>query len=256
MSGRDRNPFGDRPEDGSGWQEPAHLGGDGAERDAATPGQPASPQPEPAPWEPPGWNLPSAPQPEAAPDDPFGARAWALQHGWTVSDGSGPGDAALQELLASAPVRPGKEARAAGVLRGRAGTLDLVAFDIAYPLGRHLVPRYAVTAAPLLVPVPALRLTPARFWKHRTGGLVPVVSGDDTFDSRWMLLAAEDGPQVRRLAQDPTVHGLLLGTDDGDEFWTAAGHVAAVRPDGHRPQLLEHHARLLTAIVGALTAGW
>jgi hypothetical protein len=61
---------------------------------------------------------------------------------------------------------------------------------------------------------------------------------------------------VRRLAQDPAVHGLLLGTDDGDEFWTGAGHLAAVRPDGHRPQLIEHHARLLTAIVGALAAGY
>jgi hypothetical protein len=61
---------------------------------------------------------------------------------------------------------------------------------------------------------------------------------------------------VRRLAQDPAVHGLLLGTDDGDEFWTAAGHLAVVRPDGHRPQLLEHHARLLSAVVGALSAGY
>jgi hypothetical protein len=51
------------------------------------------------------------------------------------------------------------------------------------------------------------------------------------------------------------VQGLLLGTDDGDEFWSAAGHEAAVRPDGHRPELLEHHARLLAAIVSALGAG-
>jgi hypothetical protein len=28
-----------------------------------------------------------------------------------------------------------------------------------------------------------------------------------------------------------------------------------VRPDGHRPQLLEHHARLLSALVGALGVG-
>ncbi|UOY00553.1 hypothetical protein [Blastococcus sp. PRF04-17] len=187
--------------------------------------------------------------------DPLGAQSWALQHGWTVSDGTGPEDAGLAELIASAPVRPGKEARAASVLRGRAGSLELVAFDIAYPLGRGLVPKYAVTAAPLLGSVPGLRLSPARFWKHRTGGLVPVPSGDEGFDARWMLLAAEDSPQARRLAQDPAVHGLLLGTDDGDEFWTASGHVCAVRPDGHRPQLLEHHARLLTAIVGALAAG-
>jgi hypothetical protein len=260
MSGRDRDPFDDRPEDGSGWQEPAHLGGEGTESGGGpSPEQPApSPEPRaPAPWEPPGWNLPTAPpQQQGAPPDPFGAQAWALQHGWTVSDGNGPGDAVLRDLLASAPVRPGKEAVPAGVLRGRTGTLDLVAFDIAYPVGRRIEPRYAVTAAPLLMPVPTLRLAPARFWKHRTGGLVPVVSGNEAFDSRWTLLAVEDGPQVRRLAQDPTVHGLLLGTDDGDEFWTAAGHVAAVRPDGHRPELIEHHARLLTAIVGALAAGY
>jgi hypothetical protein len=111
-----------------------------------------------------------------------------------------------------------------------------------------------VTAAPLLGAVPTLRLSPARLWKHRIGGLLPVVSGNEAFDSRWQLLVAEDGPQVRRLAQDPAVQGLLLGTDDGDEFWTGAGYVAAVRPDGHRPLLIEHHARLLTAIVGALAA--
>jgi hypothetical protein len=187
--------------------------------------------------------------------DPVGAQGWALQRGWTVSDGSGPEDAALAGLIASAPVRPGKEARAASVLRGRSGPMELVAFDIAYPLGQGVVPKYAVTAAPLLGVVPALRLSPARFWKHRIAGLIPIPSGDEAFDARWVLLAAEDGPQVRRLSQDPAVHGLLLGTDDGDEFWTAAGHLAAVRPDGHRPQLLEHHARLLTAIAGALAAG-
>jgi hypothetical protein len=100
--------------------------------------------------------------------------------------------------------------------------------------------------------VPTLRLSPARFWRHRTGGLVPIVSGNDAFDARWLLLAAEDGPQLRRLVQDPAVQGLLLGTDDGDEFWTGAGHLAAIRPDGHRPQLIEHHSRLLAALVAAL----
>ena len=59
--------------------------------------------------------------------DLFGAQGWALQHGWTISDGEGPEDAVLRDLLATAPVRPGKEARPAGVLRGRAGTLELVA---------------------------------------------------------------------------------------------------------------------------------
>ena len=187
--------------------------------------------------------------------DVVGAQGWALQQGWTISDGDAPEDAVLEELVASAPVRPTKDHRPGSVLRGRSGTLDLVAFDIVYASGRYAVPQYAVTAAPLLRAVPGLRLAPARFWKHRIAGLVPIPSGNEHFDTRWMLLAAEDGPQVRRLAQDPAVHGLLLGTDDGDEFWTAAGHLAAIRPDGHRPSLLEHHARLLNALVTALSLG-
>jgi hypothetical protein len=240
---------GDGFDDGSGWREPEHLGGGGAGRE-----EPASS------WEPPGWSLPPArpdrsPGQGTAPDeDPFGLRAEAVQRGWAVSDGSGPGDAVLRELLAAGPVRLGREHRPAGVVRGRWGNLDLVAFDVVHPLGRRTVYQYAVTAAPLLGAVPPLRLSPARLWKHRTGGLLPVPSGDPEFDSRWTLLATEDGPRVRRLVEDPTVRGLLLGSDDGDEFWTAAGFVADIRPDAHRPVLLEHHGRLLTAVVGALAA--
>jgi len=260
MSGRDDR---DDNDSGSGWREPEHLGeGAGSE-----PARPSS-------WQPAGWDLPPAvpdraPRPDAPPSAPdplqrafsvetdlVGAQGWALQHGWTISDGEGPQDAPLRDLVASAPVRPGKEARPASVLRGRAGTLEVVAFDIVYPLGRSVVAKYAVTAAPLLGAVPGLRLSPARLWRHRTGGLVPVPSGNEAFDARWLLLAAEDGPQVRRLVQDPAVQGLLLGTDDGDEFWTGAGHLAAIRPDGHRPLLIEHHVRLLTALVAALGSGY
>jgi hypothetical protein len=185
-----------------------------------------------------------------------GAQGWALQHGWSISDGTGPEDAVLTELVASAPVRPTGEHRPAGVLRGRAGNLDLVAFDVVYPLGQTWLAQWAITAAPLLAAVPGFRLSPARFWKHRTAGLVPLVSGNEAFDARWLLLAAEDSPQLHRVAQDPAVQGLLLGSDDGDEIWSAAGHVAALRPDGHRPSLIEHHARLLTAVVGALAGGY
>ena len=272
-SPRDRDPFDDRPDDGTGWREPRHLGGEGA-----NPGPddvaPAGPGPD-APGEPPPWAPPPAPTPGAGlfgprrprtpgaveevfayQGDLVGAQAWALQNGWTVSDGTGPEDAVLADLVASAPFRAHKDHRPAGVLRGRYGTLDLVAFDVVYTSGRYRVPQYAITAAPLLTPVPYLRLSPARLWKHRTGGLVPVPSGDQAFDARWQLLAAEDGPSVRALAGDPAVRGLLLGTDDGDEFWTAAGHLAAVRPDGHRPQLIEHHARLLSAMVRVLHPVW
>jgi len=252
MSGpRDGDGFDDDPRgEGSGWHEPAHLGEGASGRE----------EPAPSSWEPPGWSLPPAEPDRPAEWDllaeyPYGLRAEAVQSGWTLTDGSAPGDAVLADLLAAGPVRLGKEHRPAGVVRGRWGTVELVAFDVVHPLGRRLVYEYAVTAAPLLGSVPTLRLSPTRFWKHRTAGLVRVPSGDDEFDTRWTLLATEDGPQVRRLVEDPTVRGLLMGSDDGDEFWTAAGFIAVVRPDAHRPLLLEHHARLLTAVVGALAAG-
>ncbi|TYP86459.1 hypothetical protein [Blastococcus xanthinilyticus] len=325
MSGpREPDGFDDGREDGAGWREPPHLGGDASGEDVDRPNfadrrkQPRDDAPVPGqPWQPPGWDLPPAegqrPVPPAAggavppaPDgaapgsrspedaappaqdvppaapgplrggglfgrrrrqptvaervfayegDAVGAQGWALQQGWTVSDGTAPEDAALADLIAGSPVRATKDHRAANVLRGRAGSLEVVAFDVVYASGRYLVPEYAITAVPMLGGVPGFRLSPSRFWRHGTGGLLPMPSGDEAFDARWLLLAAEDSPQLRRLVQDPTVHGLLLGSDDGDEFWSGAGHVAAVRPDGHRPQLLEHHGRLLTAIAGALMAG-
>ncbi|MGY1681389.1 hypothetical protein [Geodermatophilus sp. SYSU D01176] len=291
-SPRDRDGFEERPDEGSGWREPGHLGGDGDRSGAEQPPADQPPADQPAgstPWQPPGWDLPpaepdrAAPPPPAGPQtageppvsgglfggrrprrpseleqvfayqgDAVGAQGWAVQQGWAISDGSAPEDAVLAELVRTAPVRATKDHRPAGVMRGRYGTLDLVAFDVLYASGRYAVPEYAITAAPVLGALPPLRLSPARFWKHRTGGLVQVPSGDPAFDTRWVLLAAEDGPAARALAGDAIVRGLLLGTDDGDEFWTAAGHLAAIRPDGHRPQLIEHHARLLTAIVSAL----
>ena len=187
--------------------------------------------------------------------DLVGAQGWALQHGWTISDGTAPEDAPLRDLVSSAPVRLSKDHRPAGVMRGRADSLDMVAFDVLYASGRHVVPEYAVTAVPLLTPVPYFRLAPARFWKHGVGGLLAVETGDAAFDARWVLFTAEDGPAVRALAADGAVRAMLLGTDDGDEFWAAAGHVAAIRPDGHRPALIEHHARLLTAVSRALSGG-
>lgn len=231
-----------------GWPAPEHPQPDAGQQPPVQ--QPPAEQPRPGLF---GRRAPRRPselqQVFAYQGDLVGSQAWAVQNGWTVSDGTTPQDAVLHELVASAPVRATKDHRPAGVMRGRADALDLVAFDVVYASGRHVVPEYAITAAPLLTPVPYFRLSPARLWKHRTGGLVPIESGDAGFDSRWTLLAAEDGPGVRRLAADLTVRGLLLNTDDGDEFWSAAGHVAAVRPDGHRPQLIEHHARLLAALV-------
>lgn len=285
---RDRDGFDD--EAGRSWQEPAHLGGEPGADEPNIADRRKEPRGEDATrkgdsWQPSGWDLPPAeprqertgdrpggglfsraPRPPREPGvaeqvfrnegDVVGAQGWALHNGWTISDGSSPEDAVLRELIDSAPVRATKDHRAASVLRGRGGSLELVAFDVVYASGRYVVPEYAVTAAPVLGTVPRFRLSPARFWKHGIAGMVPIASGNEHFDARWLLLAAEDTPQVHRLAGDPAVQGLLLGTDDGDEFWSAAGHVAAIRPDGHRPQLIEHHTRLLTAVVGALAAGY
>lgn len=287
---QDRDGF-DDDDTGRAWQEPAHLGDDDPTPDEPNivdrRKQPrdSDHSVDPATWRPAGWDLPSAeperpalnypPPQESGPPTPeprtrrrgavedvfgyqgdvVGAQGWALQRGWTLSDGTAPEDAVLQQLIISAPVRMTKDHRPASVLRGRAGTLELVAFDAVYTSGRYVVPQYAITAAPLLGTPPALRLSPARLWKHGVGGMVQIPSDNPDFDRRWQLLAAEDSPQIRRLAADAEVQRLLLGTDDGDEFWTAAGYVAAIRPDGHRSELIEHHARLLTAVVGALATG-
>src|SRR5689334_21643144 len=122
---RDPDGFDDRPGDpaggDAGWHEPAHIGE----------GSGPAPRQEPAAWEPPGWSLPDAresaagaPVPggaDTATDvvpDPFGMRAWAALQGWQVSDGTGPRDAVLTELLAAAPVRRlGREHRPANVVR-------------------------------------------------------------------------------------------------------------------------------------------
>ncbi|MCW2700095.1 MAG: uncharacterized protein JWQ45_1630 [Blastococcus sp.] len=243
-----------------GWDLPAATSGAGADQSADAPRPPATAAPE-QPRASPFGGRPRSRDPETArvftyEGDLVGAQGWAVQHGWTVSDGSAPEDAVLRELVVSAPVRPSKDHRPASVLRGRGAGLELVAFDVVYVSGRYVVPQWAVTAAPVLGTVPRFRLSPARFWKHGIGGMLPIASGNEYFDARWQLLAVEDGPQVRKLVADPVVQGLLMGSDDGDEFWSAAGHVAAIRPDGHRPQLIEHHTRLLAAVVGALAAGY
>ncbi|WP_138731902.1 hypothetical protein [Modestobacter excelsi] len=272
---RDGDAFDDGRADGpAGWQEPAHLGGGkdtpdswrpaGWDLPAAEPDRPSTEQPaaRQQPWQPPAADQRTSDAPDLTtgqpimvpPADPWGTQAWAMSVGWVLSDGTAPEDAALTALASTAPVRPGREDRAGHVLRGRGNGLDLVAFDIVSPVGRQGVVTHAVTAAPVLGEVPAFRLSPARMWRHGVGGLVQVPSPDPEFDRRWVLLAAEDGPQVRRLVEDPVVRQLLLGSDDGDELWSAVGFVAAVRPDGNRPQLIEHHARLLAAVVGALAA--
>jgi len=177
---------------------------------------------------------------------------WAQGAGWSVTDGDSAEDAPLVELIASAPMRLDEYHRARGVVRGQVGGWRMSAFEIVYERGRDRVRRYAVTAAPSLVPLPSLRLVPARFWSHKTGGMMMLPSGDEAFDTRWTLLVAEDSPAGRSLLVEP-VRALLLASEDRDEIWYGAGHLAITRPDNHYPDLLQWHTQVLSTLLAALS---
>lgn len=177
---------------------------------------------------------------------------WAHGHGWSVSDGDSAEDAPLVDLVASAPMRLDSYHRARGVVRGQVGSWRMTAFEITYERGRDQVRRYAVTAAPSLIPLPTLRLVPARFWSHQTGGMLSLPSGDEAFDTRWVLLAAEDATVARSLLAEP-VRALLLASEDRDEIWYGAGQLAIARTDNHYPELLEWHTQVLSTLLAALS---
>lgn len=177
---------------------------------------------------------------------------WAQQRGWSISDGDAAEDAGLVELIESAPLRLDPYHRAREVIRGQVGSWRMTAFQITYERGRDQVRRYAVTAAPSLVPLPTLRLVPARFWSHKIGGMMALPSGDEAFDTRWTLLVTEDSPMARSLLAEP-VRALLLASEDRDEIWYGAGHLAITRPDNHYPELLEWHSQVLSTLLAALS---
>jgi hypothetical protein len=177
---------------------------------------------------------------------------WAQSHRWSISDGDAAEDAGLVDLIGSAPMRLDGYHHARGVVRGQVGSWRMTAFEIVYERGRDQVRRYAVTAAPSLVPLPTLRLVPARFWSHKTGGMVALPSGDQVFDRRWSLLVSEDSTIARSLLAEP-VRALLLAGEDRDEIWYGAGHLAIARTDNHYPDLLDWHTQVLSTLLAALS---
>ncbi|WP_222195315.1 hypothetical protein [Modestobacter italicus] len=182
--------------------------------------------------------------------DPAGTSRWAREHGWTAGD-----DHAAEvagRLLATAPLRRlGPDHRPVRVRTGRPGDVPALAFDVELTTAAGGVPEAAVTA--LAVDAPTVRLSPARLWVQGAGRWVAVPSGDPDLDARWRLLCGpDDVARLQPLAADPVLRASLLGTDDGDDLWTAAGFLAALRPDWHRPQLLDHHLGLLTVVRQAL----
>ena len=190
----------------------------------------------------------------ASTGDHAGTARWARAHGWTsVADGE-PGADLAAALLGTAPLRRlGPEHAPRHGQAGHHGDVPALAFDVALRTPAGWVPEYAVTALALGGEVPAVRLTPARLWSQGGGGWQPLDSGDRGFDARWRVLATPgDAGRLAPLAADPALLTALLSTDDGDDLWTATGCVAALRPDGHRPSLLDHHLGLLTVVRQAL----
>lgn len=178
-----------------------------------------------------------------------GLRAAAGRRGWPVHDE----DASLGAVLAEAPLRLSAEHRAAPVARGRVQNWELVAFDVVYlmPKGHHSRPLYAVTAVPVPIPLPVVRVAPRRFMTHGAGGLLVLPTGEEGFDARWQVLASQDTPEARGLAGEQLRAALLPGPDL-DELWTAAGHLAVSRVDGHHDGLLDEHSALLSAAMAGL----
>lgn len=134
---------------------------------------------------------------------------------------------------------------------GLGGSWDVLAFETTYDDGRWREVHSAVTAVPVLIPLPGLRLMPTRFPMRRAGGMLVIPSDDDEFNARWRLLATEDTPAIRALA-GPTVRAALLSSPDLDEIWAAEGHLMASRLDLLSPPLLRWHVALLAAMLDEL----
>jgi hypothetical protein len=182
-----------------------------------------------------------------------GTAAWLRQHNWTPIDASDNRFSDAGELVRTAPARRiGDDHHPRNVRAGDAGQAQGLAFEIGVDAATGWIPEWAVTALTCAPSAPTVRWTPARLWSHNPTKLVQLPSGNADFDARWRILSTSDDELSRRVAADPAAQQALLATDDGDDTWTAAGHVAALRPDGHRPELLTHHLQLLSVLKGSL----
>lgn len=198
-------------------------------------------------WRADGATAGSDPAAFSPPDDLIAA---AERRGWTVQETA---EQALAALLSDSPLRLTSEHRAVPVARGRVGSWEVLACDVRYlmPRGDLSTALYAVTAIPIPLPLPAVRVSPRRFLTHGAGGLFVVPSGNPEFDARWRILAGQDTPEIRGLA-GPALQAVLLDGPDLDELWTADGHLAASRADGHREPVLAQHTGALVAALDGL----
>ena len=129
--------------------------------------------------------------------------------------------------------RPRTTARPACCAAGRARS-SWSRFDIVYPLGRSWCAVRDHRGARCWTPSRGSGSSPARFWRHRTGGLVPMVSGNERSTRAgccWPPRTAR-GAAARA---GPGRPGPAAGQRRRRRVLDGGRHVAAIRPDGHRP---------------------
>jgi len=133
-----------------------------------------------------------------------------------------------------------------GIHAGLADGWGALAFDVRARTDHGAVPAWAVTAVGRATTGQPFRLHPRRLGRFTLGPRLPAVALPPSLRERW---TAAGDPSASGLVVSSRAAAALLATDDGDEIWATGTALAALRPDGHRPDLLEHHLRLLTTIV-------
>ena len=243
-------------------------------------GEPRAQPAGPASWAPPGWDRPPAPPPRPAPGpagrgragagrlpgaerrsayetDLVGAQGWALQHGWTISDGEGPQDAVL--------AGPARRPRRCGPARRPGRPACCAAVRARWSWSRSTSPTRSGRS--VVAEVRGDGGAAARRRRRRCGCPRPASGGTaPAGSSRCPAATTRSTPAgccspprtVRRCAgwcRTRPCRACCSAPTTATSSGPAPGISPAIRPDGHRPLLIEHHARLLTALVGALALG-
>ena len=123
------------------------------------------------------------------------------------------------------------------------GTLELVAFDVVYPLGRSAgVPQYAVTAAPLLGAVPGSGCPRPGSGSTGPAGWCRWSAGTRRSTRAGCCCAAEDSPELRRWPRTRVAGS--AARQRRRRRVLVRGAVRRRGPAGRPPAaLIEHHAR-------------
>lgn len=181
--------------------------------------------------------------------DTSGFRQSARDHGWTGAAEQPP---VVAEIVQCAPVPTGSEYTVTDVVTGMFQGWDAIALNVGMR-SAGVVPKWAMTAVGRAEPGGAYRLHPRRLGRFHLLGeeRSEIDLSSSALDARWSLTVSIGANAGDESIVDPAVERALLSSDDGDELWATSTAIAAVRADGHRPALLEHHLRLLATLAQA-----